>query len=85
MIRQPVTLPAQQPLNRPLAVQLVKTANRFAARLMMEQGDKLVNAKSMLGLLAVGFGAQEAPLYLVAEGEDEQEAVDAILSVLSAS
>lgn len=79
MIKQPVAFPDGQPLNRSSAAQLVQVTNRFASRVMIEHKQKLVNAKSMLGLLSLGVDDQ-GEMMLLAEGPDEAEAIEAILA-----
>ena len=81
MIRQPITFPGGQPLTRSIAAQVVQVTARFSSRIMIEHDHKIVNAKSMLGLLSLGLEDQEGMTLLV-EGEDEREAVDAILGLL---
>jgi phosphotransferase system HPr (HPr) family protein len=49
---------------------------------MIQRDQKIVNAKSMLGLLSLGADDQ-ANMVLIAEGADEAEAAAAILNVLA--
>lgn len=82
MIRQPITFPGGKPLTRTAAAQIVQVTSRFTCRLMIEREQKIVNAKSMLGLLSLGLDAQSG-MALLAEGPDEAEAVAAIEQLLS--
>jgi phosphocarrier protein HPr len=82
MIRREVALSGQEALQRRTAAQLVQVASRFDARIMIEHNSKIINAKSMLGLLSLG-NEIDGKLYLVADGEDEQKAMDAIAALLS--
>ena len=82
MIRKPVTFPENKPLNRALAAEVVQTANCFEARVMISRHQKIVNAKSTLGLLSLSAEDQN-DLVLIAEGVDEAEAVEAILALLA--
>lgn len=81
MIRQSITFPGGQPLTRSAAAQVVQVTARFQSRIMIERDQKIVNAKSMLGLLSLGL-EEQPELTLLVEGEDEQEAVEAILALL---
>ncbi len=81
MIRKPITFPNRQPLTRALAAEVVQTASRFEARVMISHEQKLVNAKSMLGLLSLGADDQEG-MVLLAEGVDEAAAVAAVAALL---
>lgn len=83
MIKQPIRFPDGKPLNRAGAAQVVQAASRFESRVMIEHDQKIVNAKSMLGLLSLGLEDQQH-LHLLAEGPDEKEAVDAIVALLEA-
>lgn len=81
MIRKPITFPNQQPLTRALAAEVVQTASSFEARVMISHHQKIVNAKSMLGLLSLGADDQE-DMILLAEGADEAEAAEAVAALL---
>lgn len=81
MIRTPITFPGQEPLTRALAAEVVQTASAFEARVMIQRDQKIVNAKSMLGLLSLGADDQ-ANMVLIAEGTDEAAAAAAIVAVL---
>ena len=82
MIRKPISFPGNAPLTRSLAAEVVQTASAFEARVMIQHKQKIVNAKSMLGLLSLGLDAQSG-MVLLAEGPDEAEAVAAIEQLLS--
>ena len=82
MIRKPISFPADRPLNRALAVEVVQAANRFESRVMIAQHQKIVNAKSTLGLLALSAD-DLTELVLIAEGPDEAEVVAAIEALLA--
>jgi phosphotransferase system HPr (HPr) family protein len=49
---------------------------------MIQREQKIVNAKSMLGLLSLGTDDQ-ANMVLIAEGVDESAAVAAVVAVLA--
>ena len=82
MIRKPISFPNRSPLTRRSAALLVREASRFESRLMIEHNAKIVNAKSMLGLLSLGADAQSR-LQLLAEGPDEEAAAEGIIKLLS--
>ena len=77
MIRKPIAFPDGKPLTRTLAAQLVQITGRYESRVMIEHEQKLVNAKSMLGLLSLGLDDQKSMILLV-EGPDEAEAAAAV-------
>lgn len=82
MIRKPITFPENVPLTRSLAAEVVQAASQFEARVMIQREQKIVNAKSMLGLLSLGSDDQN-DMTLVAEGADEEAAAAAVLAVLA--
>ena len=82
MIRKSIVFPDNQPLTRALAAEVVQTASCFEARVMISRHQKIVNAKSMLGLLSLGLEDQSA-LKLVVEGPDEEEAAQAIRTAIA--
>ncbi|MGN0794786.1 MAG: HPr family phosphocarrier protein [Aristaeellaceae bacterium] len=82
MIRKPITFPGNQPLTRAMAAEIVQTASQFEARVMISRHQKIVNAKSTLGLLSLGVEDQK-DLVLIAEGPDEAAAVEAIVALMA--
>lgn len=61
---------------RPAAL-LVKTANRFRSEVFLEKDEERINAKSIMGIIILG-ATYNTPIRIIADGLDEQEAVDTI-------
>lgn len=61
---------------RPAAL-IVQTASKFKSKVYIEKNSDRINGKSIMGIitLGAGFGVE---LKLMAEGEDEGEAVEAL-------
>ena len=59
---------------RPIAL-MVQTANQFSSHLYLEMDGKHVNAKSIMGMMSLGFGNGDA-LEIEANGPDEEVAVE---------
>jgi phosphocarrier protein HPr len=59
------------------ASQLVQLANTFSSNITIEKDSERVNAKSIMGIIALG-ATYNTVLRLSAEGQDEQAAVTAI-------
>ena len=59
------------------ASQIVKTANRYHARISIGLGDLVVDAKNVMEILQLAAGPM-ARIRLEAEGKDAREAVAAI-------
>jgi len=62
---------------RPAAV-LVQTAKDFSSNIYFEKGSNRINAKSIMGILTLA-AAYKTELRIIAEGEDEKQAVEAIV------
>ena len=77
MIRKELVITNPEGLQSRTAVLLVQVACKFVARIRIEQGTKVINAKSMMGVLSLGV-AEKGSILVCAEGEDEQQAMDAM-------
>lgn len=66
---------------RPVAL-LVQEASKYESTIYIESGDKKVNAKSIMGMMSLGLDNGEE-LLVMADGSDEQVAVDNIEKFLS--
>ena len=64
------------------ATELVKCSSKFKAHISLIYQDFTVNAKSLLGILMLA-AARGSKIQVEAEGEDAQEAIDAILDLAS--
>ncbi len=67
-----VNLPADQEA-RPVAV-TVQIASKYESRIFIVANSKKINAKSIMGMMSLGFG-QGDDLIIEAEGADEEAAV----------
>ncbi len=65
---------------RPAGV-LSQTAMKFKSDIIVETGDKKVVAKSVLNVMAAGIKSG-TEVTLVVEGEDEKEAMDALVAAI---
>ena len=61
---------------RPSAL-IVKTANEYESEIFLELDDMRINAKSIMGIITLGANYKSI-IQIIAEGEDEEEAVTAI-------
>lgn len=82
MIKQPLMFPEGVMMTRTNAAALVQAACRFEARIMIERGQKIVNAKSTLGLMSLYTDIGDG-LTLVADGPDEAQAVQAMQAAVA--
>jgi phosphocarrier protein len=63
------------------AARFVHTASRFRSRVTVSRTGKTMDGKSILGILLLA-ASQGTMLRLVAEGEDEAAAVDALATLI---
>lgn len=67
--------------SRPIAM-LVQVAGQFQSQIYLECGTKRVNAKSIMGMMALGIDNGNV-VEVEADGEDETEALEAIREYLT--
>lgn len=60
----------------------IQKANEFKCSIWVEKDERKVNAKSLLGVLSLGV-IQGGEITLIADGEDEQKAVDALAELIA--
>lgn len=66
---------------RPVAL-LVQVASRYESSIYVECEEMKVNAKSIMGMMSLGLAAGEE-VNVIANGSDEQEAIEDIEKYLS--
>ena len=66
---------------RPIAL-LVQEANQYASTVYIELENKKINAKSIMGMMSLQLGNGEK-LTVVADGEDEEDAIQGVENFLS--
>lgn len=81
MIRQTVIIRNKLGLHARAAAKLVNTAGRFESSVSVRNGDKTADAKSIMGIMMLA-AAQGAELELSAEGDDEAQAVESVVSLI---
>lgn len=82
MIKKSITIQIASGLEpRPVAL-LVQVASQYESKIYVEDGDKRVNAKSIMGLMTLGLGTGES-VVVTAEGTDEKIAIENIEKYLS--
>lgn len=83
MICTTVTVPNRAGLHARAAAKFVATAAPFQSRIELSNGEKTVDGKSILSLMLLA-APQGSELQLQLDGEDEQDALRAILALLEA-
>lgn len=64
------------------AAQFVRTATQFSSRVTVSKDGTTIDGKSILGILFLGATAG-SELTIAASGEDEQEAVEALVTLVT--
>jgi phosphocarrier protein len=81
MIQNTITISNKLGLHARASAKLTKLAGSFPCNVWISKGDRRVNCKSIMGvmMLAAGLGSQVS---LETEGEQEQEAMDALVGLM---
>ena len=81
MIRKEVTVKLKQGINARPAAMLVQAASQFDSEIFIETDNRRMNAKSIMGIMSGGI-AQGTTVTIEADGEDEQDALDALVELV---
>ncbi|MDO4490623.1 MAG: HPr family phosphocarrier protein [Lachnospiraceae bacterium] len=82
MVERSMTVQVDNGLEvRPIAM-LVQIAGRFSSEIHIISGSRKINAKSIMGLMALGIDNGEE-IVVTANGQDENEALNAIEEYLT--
>ncbi len=82
MINREIQIQALNGLDASPVALLVQLANKFRSSIYLEAGSRKVNAKSIMGMMSVGMNYEDK-VRIIADGEDEEEAVAAIEDFLT--
>jgi len=77
MIEKTVTVINRAGIHARPSALLVQTTKNFKANIYFEKNNDRINAKSIMGIITLG-AAYGTVLKIIADGEDEQNAVDTI-------
>jgi phosphocarrier protein HPr len=81
LIRRAVRIVNRLGLHARAAARFVHTAHRFRARVTATLDGRTMDGKSILGILLLA-ASQDSVLELVVDGEDEQEALAALVALI---
>ncbi|WP_285528440.1 HPr family phosphocarrier protein [Bacillus altitudinis] len=82
MVEKTVAIQLKTGLQARPAALFVQEANRFGADIFLEKDGKKVNAKSIMGLMSLAISSG-VTVKLIADGADEQEAIDALTDFIN--
>lgn len=81
MFEQDVIVKNKIGLHARPAAKVVSEGNKFKSQMTIKKGDKVVNMKSLLGILSIGAMCGDV-ITIQAEGEDELVAVEAVVKLI---
>ena len=81
MINKQVIVRCESGLHNRQATYFVQKANEFESSIWVESGSRKMNAKSLLGIMSLSI-ITGATVNLVAQGRDENAAIDALEALL---
>ena len=82
MVSEKVTVHLSGSLeNRPIAM-IVQLASQFRSEIHLESDNRSINAKSIMGMMTMGIDSGDE-LTVVANGQDEEEALKQMVAFLS--
>lgn len=80
MIEREVTVRNRAGIHTRPASMIVKTASNFEADIFLRRDNYEINGKSVIGVMTLA-AEQGATLTLVVDGDDEEDAVEALVSL----
>ncbi len=84
MITKEITIQNSVGLHARPATFFIQKANEYRANIWIEMGERRINAKSLLGVLSLGID-KGTTITLNADGEDEEEAVNGLIQLISSN
>ncbi|MBQ9265357.1 MAG: DUF4111 domain-containing protein [Clostridia bacterium] len=81
MIKLTMDLHHVTPMNRLQIEHLARVAGEFESQILLEHQNRVINGKSMLGLLSLGVTGNQ-PVNITFDGVDEEEALRAVKKLL---
>ena len=82
MIKREITVGKVSRFSASPAALLVQAASKFGAGIFVEHEDKMINAKSIMGVMTLRFADGEI-MTISADGADENEAIEEVCGLLS--
>jgi len=82
LISQPVTIINKLGLHARAAAKFVTLASQFQSEIQLTRGNRTVNGKSIMGVMLLA-ASKGTDLELRADGEDEKQAIEAIVNLIN--
>lgn len=74
MIKKEILIKNKIGLHARPAALFVQTANKFISEIMVKKGNSTINAKSIMGIMALGVSHGET-IEIIVDGPDEENAI----------
>lgn len=84
MVKKDAVVNIEVGLHARPATFFIQKSNEFKSSIWVEKDERRVNAKSLLGVLSLGI-VQDTTITLIADGPDEEEAVEALAALVATS
>jgi len=81
MVEKEVTIENKLGMHLRAAAIFIETGNKFQSQIYLRKDEREVNAKSIMGLMTLG-AACGSKVTVIAEGEDEEEALAALVGLI---
>ena len=81
MLKKDLFLKTENGLHSRAAATFVQHTNRFSCDIYIQYGDAVIDAKSIMGIIAMGIKDGQQ-ITLTFDGIDEQKAMDTVVSLL---
>ncbi len=62
---------------------LINTSEKFKSQIMIRYGTRLINAKSVMGVMAIANPNEDMQVTFMCDGRDEKKAMQAIEELIS--
>lgn len=82
MLYKELTIQYEKGLKSRAAALFVNEASRYACQILIESGNKKVNAKSIMGLLSLEIKQGES-IFVLANGKDEKQAINGLSTLVA--
>lgn len=84
MYSKEVVVQNQVGLHARPATFFIQKANEFKSSIWVENQERKVNAKSLLGVLSLGI-TRGTDITIIADGTDEEEAVESLVAIINSN
>ncbi|MBQ7161499.1 MAG: HPr family phosphocarrier protein [Clostridia bacterium] len=81
MVTRDITITNNVGLHARPATFFIQKANSYKSTIMVEKGDRRVNAKSLLGVLSLAV-IKDTTITIIADGPDEEQAVEGLCALI---